>query len=55
MSAKTKESKKVFTLHYEQEALTDNHSVSGKNWKVIMIHYLLNFGFYVSLVVANVS
>lgn len=33
VSAKTKESKKVFTLHYEQEALTDNHSVSGKNWK----------------------
>ncbi|KAL0890596.1 hypothetical protein Bca101_014579 [Brassica carinata] len=33
VSAKTKESKKVFTLLYEKEALIDNHSVSGKHWK----------------------
>ncbi|KAF8045906.1 hypothetical protein N665_4220s0002, partial [Sinapis alba] len=33
VSAKTKESKKVFTLQYEKEALIDNHSISGKHWK----------------------
>ncbi|CAH8342534.1 unnamed protein product [Eruca vesicaria subsp. sativa] len=33
VSAKTKESKKVFTLQYEKEALIDNRSISGKHWK----------------------
>lgn len=33
VSSKTKESKKVFTLQYEKEALIGNHSVSGKHWK----------------------
>ncbi|KAL0658761.1 hypothetical protein Bca4012_079346 [Brassica carinata] len=33
VSSKTKESKKVFTLQFEKEALIGNHSVSGKHWK----------------------
>ncbi|CAH8342528.1 unnamed protein product [Eruca vesicaria subsp. sativa] len=34
VSSKTKESKKVFTLQLNKEALIDNRSTSGKNWKV---------------------
>ncbi|VVB17361.1 unnamed protein product [Arabis nemorensis] len=33
VSSKTKESKKVFTLQFEKEALIDNRSISGKHWK----------------------
>ncbi|EOA19247.1 hypothetical protein CARUB_v10000030mg [Capsella rubella] len=33
VSSKTKESKKVFTLQFKKEALIDNRSISGKNWK----------------------
>jgi hypothetical protein len=35
VSSKTKESKKVFTLQFKKEALIDNRSIVGKNWKVI--------------------
>ncbi|KAF8089966.1 hypothetical protein N665_0493s0022 [Sinapis alba] len=34
VSSKTKQSKKVFTLQLNKEALIDNRSTSGKNWKV---------------------
>ncbi|KAJ4867401.1 gamma-irradiation and mitomycin c induced 1 [Raphanus sativus] len=34
VSSKTKQSKKVFTLQLNKEALIDNRSISGKNWKV---------------------
>ncbi|XP_023635760.1 uncharacterized protein LOC17884597 [Capsella rubella] len=33
VSSKTKQSKKVFTLQLNREALIDNRSVLGKNWK----------------------
>ncbi|XP_019083924.1 PREDICTED: uncharacterized protein LOC104706733 isoform X4 [Camelina sativa] len=33
VSSKTKESKKVFTLQFKKEALIDNRSILGKNWK----------------------
>ncbi|ANM68491.1 gamma-irradiation and mitomycin c induced 1 [Arabidopsis thaliana] len=33
VSSKTKESKKVFTLQFKKEALIDNRSIVGKNWK----------------------
>ncbi|KAL0890595.1 hypothetical protein Bca101_014578 [Brassica carinata] len=34
VSSKTKQSNKVFTLQLNKEALIDNRSTSGKNWKV---------------------
>ncbi|WZZ01082.1 hypothetical protein YC2023_073410 [Brassica napus] len=34
VSSKTKQSKKVFTLQLNKEALIGNRSTSGKNWKV---------------------
>ncbi|XP_019097222.1 PREDICTED: uncharacterized protein LOC104770816 isoform X1 [Camelina sativa] len=34
VSSKTKQSKKVFTLQLNREALIDNRSILGKNWKV---------------------
>ncbi|CAN8277312.1 unnamed protein product [Cochlearia groenlandica] len=33
VSSKTKESKKVFTLQFKKEALIENQSISGNNWK----------------------
>ena len=53
VSSKTKQSKKVFTLQLNQEALIDNRSILGKNWKVIiysssftarhsLCHYMVN-------------
>ncbi|CAH8272083.1 unnamed protein product [Arabidopsis lyrata] len=33
VSSKTKDSKKVFTLQFKKEALIDNRSILGKNWK----------------------
>ncbi|EFH50441.1 hypothetical protein ARALYDRAFT_351449 [Arabidopsis lyrata subsp. lyrata] len=38
VSSKTKLSKKVFTLQLNREALTDNRSILGKNWKSMSLN-----------------
>lgn len=50
VSSKTKQSKKVFTLQLNKEALINNRSTSGKNWKVNIYHtFIYRFSFLLSM------